>query len=128
MDGDPYADEPYLYGPLASSINTLSVGAKGVGSAAANDADGQEVEDESIGIEVVEGGDDEGLKLRLEKGIPETEAARRKHFLNEARRKEFEFEEGREFTCDFFNAYLDFNGMVCFTRVMFAALLRKELC
>lgn len=63
-----------------------------------------------------EGGDEEGKEIREELGIPETEAARKKHFLNEEKRKEFDWEEGRTYGCDFYNPYLDFNGT--FPRVL----------
>jgi hypothetical protein len=42
--------------------------------------------------------------------MPETGAARKKHFLTEANLKEFVFEEGRSYCNDFYNPYLDFNG------------------
>ena len=32
LDGDVYADEPYLYGPAASSINTIHIGPKQEGN------------------------------------------------------------------------------------------------
>ena len=47
--------------------------------------------------------------MRKELGIPAATAQRQKHFLNEAKRKDFTFEEGREYKCDFFNPYVDFN-------------------
>jgi hypothetical protein len=50
------------------------------------------------------------MDLRKENGIPESEAARKKHFLNEENRKEWEWEAGKIYGCDFFNPYLDFNG------------------
>ncbi len=100
-----YADKPYLYGPLASSINTLRVGQSGVGK-------GKELNlgEEGEGIVFEEGGDGDGAELREEKGVPETDAARKKWFLTEANRKDWEFEAGREHHGDFFNPYLDFNG------------------
>ena len=42
--------------------------------------------------------------------MPADAVARKKYFLDETKRKEFEFEEGRVFNIDFFNPYLDFNG------------------
>ncbi len=98
LDGDVYADKPYLYGPAASSVNTLFIGSK----------DGK---DEEVGLVFEEGGDEEGLEVRHEMGVPDTDAARKKHFLTEERRKEWEWEQGRTYGCDFFNPYLDFNGM-----------------
>lgn len=96
LDGDVYADEPYLYGPAASSFNVLHIG------------EGEE--DADAGLIFDEGGDEEGEEHRTEYGIPEGEAARKKYFLTEANRREWDWEEGRTYGCDFFNAYLDFNS------------------
>ncbi|KAG0645452.1 hypothetical protein D0Z07_8624 [Hyphodiscus hymeniophilus] len=100
LDGDPYADEPYLYGPAASSVNVLHVGGK---------ATKTETEDAEAGLVFKEGGDEEGMEHRREKGIPDGEAARKKFFLNEENRKGWQWEQGRGYGCDFFNPYLDFN-------------------
>jgi hypothetical protein len=105
LDGDVYAEKPYLYGPAASSVNTLFVGS-------GEDDSDSDSEDEEIGEEgmlIQEGGSEAGLELRREKGVPDSEAARKKYFLNEERRKEWDWEAGREYGCDFFNPYLDFN-------------------
>ncbi|QSZ29764.1 hypothetical protein DSL72_004281 [Monilinia vaccinii-corymbosi] len=96
LDGDVYADEPYLYGPAASSFNVLYVGEGG--------------ESADAGLVFEEGGDEEGEEHRMECGIPEGEAARKKYFLTEANRRDWDWEEGRTYGCDFFNAYLDFNN------------------
>ena len=104
LDGDVYAEKPYLYGPAASSVNTLYVGTKGGKSKAG---------EHEAGLVFEEGGEEDGLELRREKGVPDTEAARKKHFLNEENRTEWEWEEGRVYGCDFFNPYLDFNGICC---------------
>jgi hypothetical protein len=104
LDGDVYADEPYLYGPAASSVNTLHIGSKTEGA-----EDKTEEEDEA-GMTFEEGGSEEGLEIRRATGIPETEAARKKYFLNVTNRKAWDWEAGRTYGCDFFNPYLDFNG------------------
>jgi Protein of unknown function (DUF1769) len=101
LDGDVYADKPYLYGPAASSVNTLHI--RGDGK-----VDGEP--EHHAGLVFTEGGDEDGMDLRKEKGIPDTEAARKKHFLNEGNRKEWDWEAGMIYGCDFFNPYLDFNG------------------
>jgi len=103
LDGDVYADEPYLYGALLSSINVLRIGGK---SDAQKPVEG-EVEGEAIVY--TEGADGDGVEIRKDLGVPDKAAARQKHFLNEQRRKDFTFEAGREYKCDFFNPYLDFN-------------------
>ena len=103
LDGDVYSDEPYLYGALLSSINVLRIGNKPPQKADA----AEEKEGEVFVYE--EGAEGDGEGLRKELGIPATTAQRQKHFLNEAHRKDFTFEEGREYKCDFFNPYVDFN-------------------
>ncbi|KAE8449489.1 hypothetical protein EG329_008097 [Mollisiaceae sp. DMI_Dod_QoI] len=117
LDGDVYAEKPYLYGPAASSVNTLHIGSKSSSSSSkptstsssSNSTNGEENKEEDLGMVFQEGGDESGLEHRKEKGIPESEAARKKHFLNEENRKGWEWEEGRTYGCDFFNPYLDFN-------------------
>lgn len=105
--GDPYADEPFLYGPLLSSVNVFRIGQK-AGDAAPEIKAEEELEDSGPVIE--EGADgDEAEGVRHELDIPATNTARQKHFLNEEHRKAFNFEKGRTYACDFFNPYLDFN-------------------
>ncbi|KAF1975613.1 DUF1769-domain-containing protein [Bimuria novae-zelandiae CBS 107.79] len=103
LDGDVYGDEPYLYGPLLSSINVLRIGNKPPNKP----AEGEEKEGEAVVYE--EGAEGDGVDVRQDLAIPAGTALRQKHFLNEAKRKDFTFEEGREYKCDFFNPYLDFN-------------------
>ncbi|RDL33578.1 Uncharacterized protein BP5553_07946 [Venustampulla echinocandica] len=98
LDGDVYADKPYLYGPALSSFNALHVGGKEMAE-----------NTHEAGLVFEEGGAEDGLEVRKENGIPETQAGRKKHFLNEENRKGWEWEEGRVYGCDFFNPYLDFN-------------------
>jgi hypothetical protein len=98
LDGDPYADKPHLWGPLVSSINVMHVGAKG----------GKEVD----GTVVLEEGADgeEAEKIRSAAKLPAKGSARQSFFLQKPHREEFTFEEGRAYSFDFFNGYLDFNG------------------
>lgn len=103
LEGDPYADEPYLYGPALSSINVLRVGGK---TESLSDHKCTKSED---GV-VEEGGDGDGEKMREQKNVPRDAAARKKWFLDETKRKDWEFEAGRLYCGDFFNPYLDFNG------------------
>ncbi|KAH7379714.1 hypothetical protein BKA64DRAFT_749889 [Cadophora sp. MPI-SDFR-AT-0126] len=107
LDGDVYADQPYLYGPAASSVNKLHVGPK-VGDGGEGEVK-EGIGHHEAGLVFEEGGDEEGLEVRKDKGVPDTEAARKKHFLVEERRKDWEWEEGRVYGCDFYNPYLDFN-------------------
>ncbi|TVY55058.1 UPF0590 protein, partial [Lachnellula suecica] len=101
LDGDVYAEKPYLYGPAASSVNTLHVGSKG--------GDSKVMGKNGEGLVWEEGGDEEGGKVRKEGGVPDGEAARKKFFLTESNRSGWEWEAGRTYGCDFFNPYLDFN-------------------
>ena len=61
---------------------------------------------------IAEGADGDGEEVRKKAQVPDEAAARKKYFLDESKRKEFEFEKGRMFNIDFFNPYLDFNGTV----------------
>ncbi|KAJ9656862.1 hypothetical protein H2201_008384 [Coniosporium apollinis] len=129
LDGDVYADEPYLYGPLLSSINIFRVGNSlvgkkedgGEGEEKAEDgssaqkaleaetaAAGEEVSDSDV-VVLEEGAEGDGQAAREAAHVPADAAARKKYFLQEPRRNEFQFEEGRAYLCDFFNPYLDFN-------------------
>ncbi|KAJ4338111.1 hypothetical protein N0V95_008146 [Ascochyta clinopodiicola] len=101
LDGDVYGDEPYLYGPLLSSINVLHIGDKK--SAADADASSGEA------VVYTEGADGSGEAVRKEANMPAGSSQRQKYFLTEANRKNFTFEAGREYKCDFYNPYLDFN-------------------
>lgn len=105
--GDVYADEPHLYGPALSSINSFRISGKDANSEARKKEDS-----ENAGKVVVieEGADEDGVQARKEAGLPDTAAARKKHFLTEANLSKFTFEEGRQYKCDFFNPYLDFNA------------------
>lgn len=99
--GDAYADEPYLYGPMLSSVNTLRIGEK--------EGEKKEVKEGEVEV-VLEGADGDGKDVRKKAHVPDEAAARKKWFLNEQHLKDFTFEKGRTYECDFFNPYLDFNG------------------
>ena len=104
--GDAYADEPYLYGPFLSSINTFRVGSK-------TDATQQQQQQDKNSDEPVivsEGADGDGAEARADAKIPADAAARKKYFLKEQNLKDFGFDKGRTYSADFFNPYLDFNG------------------
>lgn len=105
LDGDVYADRPYLYGNALSSVNVLRVGEK-VGEEGAGWKMPKEVGEDVI----EEGGDGEGVEWRKEQGVPEHEAERKKFFLDEGHKKKWVWEEGRVYRGDFFNPYLDFNS------------------
>jgi hypothetical protein len=95
------ADKPYLYGALLSSINILRIGSK--------DEKALENTKEDEADILTEGAEGDGEAARKDLSIPDAPHARQKYFLTEQHRKDFEFEKGREYKCDFFNPYLDFN-------------------
>jgi hypothetical protein len=105
-----------MYGPAGSSVNVLHVGSKGAITGGEDNGDrvdgkeGREGKEEHPGLVFEEGGDEEGMQHRQEYGIPDTDAARKKYFLDEENRKKWLWEEGRSYGCDFFNPYLNFNG------------------
>ncbi|EAW06467.1 DUF1769 domain-containing protein [Aspergillus clavatus NRRL 1] len=100
MDGDAYADKPYLYSPAVASLNQLRIGDK-----IQKGAEVPTVHD----VVVEEGADGSGAEERAARGIPNSVAGRRKFFLSEEERKKFEFEPGRVYSADFGNPYLVFN-------------------
>ncbi|KAF2223665.1 hypothetical protein BDZ85DRAFT_261992 [Elsinoe ampelina] len=109
LEGDVYADEPGLFGPLLSSINTFRIGAK-EGEAQDTTADEEDDDkDEDTPAIVKEGAASSATTLREESGIPSDPAARKKYFLTESHLKDFTFQKGRKYEFDFFNPYLDFN-------------------
>jgi Protein of unknown function (DUF1769) len=55
-----------------------------------------------------EGADGSGISVRSEHNIPDDNQKRRKHFLKEANREKFVFEQGRLYQGDFYNPYIDF--------------------
>lgn len=99
IDGDAYADQPYLFSPALATWNQFRIGEK--------NSSGGEHPKEYV---VREGADGEGEKIRVEMGIPETADARRRHFQNEGVRSEFIFEKGRTYMADFGNQFISFSG------------------
>jgi hypothetical protein len=102
LDGDVYADKPYLYSPALASWDLFRIGDK------------MRKSDEvpMLHDEVIEEGSysKDAANVRQQFNIPETPMGRRKHFQDEANRKEFEFEPGRMYVADFGNPYLAFEG------------------
>ncbi|ETS73153.1 hypothetical protein PFICI_15098 [Pestalotiopsis fici W106-1] len=95
LDGDAYADQPYLYGPALSSFNAIHVGKA-------------EHNPEKGGLWFEEGGDEAGLAARKAIGAPDTAKARMKWALKEDSKAKWTFEYGKTYCADFFNPYLDF--------------------
>ncbi|KAI1209305.1 DUF1769-domain-containing protein [Annulohypoxylon truncatum] len=96
LEGDAYADQPYLYGPALSSFNTIHVGSG-------------EVNPEKGGLWFEEGGDEGGVKERQDVGAPGTAKDRMKWALKPANKSRWVFQYGNTYCLDFFNPYLDFN-------------------
>ncbi|PWY87410.1 DUF1769-domain-containing protein [Aspergillus heteromorphus CBS 117.55] len=101
LEGDAYADKPYLLSPGVAAWNFFSIGEK--------KEEEEEEEEEEGNLIVSEGSTGSGIEERQKYHIPEEAGARRSHFLREDARKEFVFEGGRTYAADFGNPYLDFN-------------------
>ncbi|KAI5292277.1 hypothetical protein KEM52_006479 [Ascosphaera acerosa] len=128
LEGDAYADQPYLYGPALSSWNHIRIcGLRGEDPGAAAGSDGStdgearrdaSGSDETSGADgeapppypvVEEGAEGSGVEQRRCFGIPDSPDQRRKFFLTEANRTAFTFEEGRLYKADFGNSYISFS-------------------
>ncbi len=95
LEGDAYADMPYLYGPALSSFNTVHVGPG-------------DVDPGRGGLWFEEGGDERGLGARAAAGAPPTAKERMRWALKRESKEGWVFEYGRTYCVDFFNPYLDF--------------------
>lgn len=104
LDGDLYADKPHLYGCALSSLNVLWVGGKPENGIL------QKVDNRGDDV-VEEGGEGEGIEWRKEREVPEQAGKRKSWFLGKGRPTTWVWEAGREYRADFFNPYLDFNGI-----------------
>lgn len=93
LEGDAYADNPHLYGPVLSSVNAFNVGTG-------------ELDEAKGGIWIEEGGD---IQAREAAGMPADARARMKWALNDEVKKQWLFKYGTTYTIDFFNPYLDFS-------------------
>ncbi|KAL2202958.1 DUF1769-domain-containing protein [Sarocladium strictum] len=98
LDGDAYADRPYMYGPALSSFNTLHVGT------------GEHDEDKG-GLWFEEGGDEEGMQARKEVGAPGTGKGRMKWALGAQAKQDWVFEYGKSYAMDLYNPYIDFTNL-----------------
>lgn len=65
--------------------------------------------------EELEKGLEEGGERGGEVGVPEEAQARKKWFLEKGRTEEWVWEKGTVYGVDFFNPYLDFNGIFPFS-------------
>ncbi|KAI0810186.1 hypothetical protein GGR55DRAFT_645644 [Xylaria sp. FL0064] len=95
LDGDPYADMPYLYGPGLSSFNSIHIGTG-------------EHDPEKGGLYFDEGGDEAGLEARRSIGAPDGAKERKKWALANDSKDKWVFEYDKTYCVDFFNPYIDF--------------------
>ena len=128
LDGDAYAEKPYLYGPVLSSMNTLAIPpppaskSESIGETTSTktalkdspglDAASKTTKPESSGWSALPTWSDEPFTESLPTSIlpaGTTPSSRRKYFLTQANRTAFHFEPDQVYECDFFNPYLDFN-------------------
>ncbi|KAB2572309.1 hypothetical protein DBV05_g9040 [Lasiodiplodia theobromae] len=110
MEGDPYADEPYLYSPILSSMNILQVGGKDQSIDEVAEGAGEKTgEGDQTAIIFKEGAQADGQEVREKSGMPTNNTQRKRHYQQLQPRQDFVFEKDRAYACDFFNGYLDFN-------------------
>lgn len=100
LDGDAYADKPYLYSPALATWNYFRIGER--------DKKQDALMEEDYVVE--EGADGQGVEQRSQLQIPDAANERRKYFQKEDHRLSFEFESGRTYLADFGNQYLSFSG------------------
>lgn len=101
LDGDAYADKPYLYSPALATWNQFRIGDK--------DKKQDTLMEEKDHV-VEEGADGQGADQRRQLQIPDTANERQKYFQKEGHRTAFEFESGRTYLADFGNPYLSLSG------------------
>ena len=118
LDGDVYANEPYLYGNALSSVNFLKIGQKV----------GKEIPAHINEDGIREGSEGNGEEMRKERHLPEDADKRKKWFLDAKHKEDWVWEEGRVFQADFFNPYLDFNGVYFLHDVQSLSKSRISLC
>lgn len=110
-----YADKPWIYGRVLSSMNAIKV--KGPGTPPPSEigtADEEMIEETEVEPSPVEDGnevmeEDTTAISTPTLSIPQTAAGRRKFFLEDAKKKEVSFQRGYTYGFDFFGPWLDFN-------------------
>ncbi|KAF2849574.1 DUF1769-domain-containing protein, partial [Plenodomus tracheiphilus IPT5] len=101
---DPYAEEPYLYGPALSSWFAFSIGELTSCEDACTQLSRLQQESKNI---ITEGATSSSAS-KLRTNIPSSYKKRRKHFLSPSALSSFTFEKDRMYHADFFNPHLDF--------------------
>lgn len=116
MQGDLYAEQPWIYGSVLSSMNVIHV--KGPGTPAPSEIGTAEevvVGETEVDSEASEDGDtvmveDTSAIVSAALQIPQTAAGRKKFFLDDAKKREVSFRKGYTYGFDFFGPWLDFNS------------------
>lgn len=99
LEGDVYADKPYLYGPALSSFNIIHIGPGSHSS-------------EKGGLWFEEGaGDSEDREYRKKLGCPDDGKGRMKWALKRESKEGWVWEWGKTYGVDFFNPYVDFGEL-----------------
>ncbi|KAJ5232300.1 hypothetical protein N7468_005256 [Penicillium chermesinum] len=99
IDGDAYAEKPYLYSPGLATWSQFRIGSK----------------DDSIPAPdtVIEEGasDPAAQRVRDESKMPATSSERKKHFQSQQHREAFDFEAGRYYMADFSTGYINLSDL-----------------
>lgn len=114
MQGDLYAEQPWIYGSVLSSMNVIRV--KGPNRSAPSEPRTAESNDlvRKTKIDVEDGDsvmeEDMTAIASTALPIPSTSAGRKKFFLDDAKRRGVEFRKGYTYGFDFFGPWLDFDS------------------
>lgn len=116
MQGDLYAEQPWIYGSVLTSMNVIRV--KGPGTPAPSEVGTAEevvVSETEVDTEALEDDDtvmveDTSAMASTALQIPQTAAGRKKFFLDDANKQEVSFRKGYTYGFDFFGPWLDFNS------------------
>ncbi|CAK7275026.1 hypothetical protein SEPCBS57363_006467 [Sporothrix epigloea] len=137
LEGDPYADRPYLYGPALSSFNRVY-------AALGDESESNERSEEKkklplrdgCGLWFGEGGDAGGRAWRESIGCPDEDTdtttghghgggkARMAWALGAAAKAQWTWQYGKGYGLDFYNGYLDFADLTLRLPGFHLALLR----
>ncbi|CAK7565234.1 MAG: hypothetical protein SEPTF4163_003146 [Sporothrix epigloea] len=136
LEGDPYADRPYLYGPALSSFNRVYA-ALGDESASTERSEKAELPlRDGCGLWFGEGGDAGGRAWRASIGRPDEDTdtttghgngggkARMAWALGAAAKSQWTWQYGKGYGLDFYNGYLDFADLTLRLPGFHLALLR----